>query len=63
MRVANREIRTAAKRERIPLWAVADELGISESTMTRWLRHELPDTEREKLLQIIARLRDQEGGE
>ena len=52
----NTEIRSAAKAAGIPLWAVADALNISEPTMTRRLRRELPEREKQKLLQIIRRL-------
>ena len=38
----------------MPLWAVADALGISEPTMTRKLRHELEPEETEKILAVIG---------
>ncbi len=54
MEKANIKIREAAKQVGVPLWAVAVELGISEASMTRLLRRELPDAEREKVLAAIA---------
>lgn len=52
----NSEIRSAAKAAGVTLWQLADELGISEPTMTRFLRRELPECEKRDLLQIIRRL-------
>ena len=46
MRV-NDHIREAAKAARVPLWKVAAELGICDTTLVRWLRFPL-STEREK---------------
>lgn len=47
--MANLDIRMKAKANAVPLWKIADELGISEPTFYRWLRHELPP-ERKKIL-------------
>ncbi len=49
----NMTIRQTAKEKRVPLWAIADALGISEPTMTRKLRHELGQEETEKILALI----------
>ena len=43
--MTNLTIRKFAKEKNVPLWAVADALGISEPTMTRKLRHELEPEE------------------
>lgn len=56
MKLANSELRENARRANVPLWRLAAEIGISEPTMTRKLRRELPDAEREKLLRIIDEL-------
>ena len=53
----NVTIRAMAKKAGVPLWRVAKELHYSESTMTRKLRCELPDDERELILGIILRLK------
>ncbi len=55
----NQKIRLKARGAGVPLWKIAEALGVSEPTMTRWLRHNLPE-EREK--QIIAVI-DQLAGE
>ncbi|WP_195411003.1 hypothetical protein [Ruminococcus sp. BSD2780120874_150323_B10] len=39
---ANLDIRAAAKSAGVKLWEIADYFGISEPTVTRKLRHELP---------------------
>ena len=52
--LANSELRKAARSCGVPLWMLAAELGISEPTMTRRLRQELPTKEREKLLSIVV---------
>ena len=51
----NEKIREALKNNRIPLWQLADLLGVSESTVTRMMRHELPEEKREEILTIIRR--------
>ena len=40
---ANQDLRNAARDAGVPLWAIADVLHISEPTMTRNLRRELPE--------------------
>lgn len=55
--MSNIMIRATAKKAGVPLWRVAKELHYSEATMTRKLRSELPENERELILDIIMRLR------
>ena len=52
----NFTIRKTAKDKKVPLWAVADRLGISEPTMTRKLRHELPPEEKQQILALIDKI-------
>ena len=52
----NLELRKAAKAAGIPLWRIADAIGVSEPTMTRKLRHELPENEKKQLLDLIKQL-------
>ncbi len=49
----NEAIRTTAKEKSVRLWEIAEALNISEPTMTRKLRHELPEAEKTKILAII----------
>lgn len=52
----NVEIRTEAKRRGVKMWMIAEELSIQDSALSRKLRHELPNAEKENNLEIINRL-------
>lgn len=52
----NMTIRDEAKQRSIRLWEIADKLGISEATMVRKLRKELPQEEKDKILAMIDKL-------
>lgn len=54
--MANEVIRREAKAAEVKFWELADALSVSEATVTRLLRRELPDAERERLLGIIAEI-------
>lgn len=54
--LANESLRKKAKKSGIPLWMIAEEMGVSEPTMTRLLRRELPEKEQRKILNIVADL-------
>ena len=54
--LANQKVRMQARKAGIPLWMLADALDISEPTMTRKLRRELPDSEQVRLLSVIEQL-------
>jgi hypothetical protein len=56
--VKNIDIRTDAQKSGVKLWQIADELGLSDCNFSRKLRKELPDSEKEKIRQIIVRLRE-----
>ena len=49
----NQEIKTYAKEKGVKLWQVADELKITDGQLSRKLRYELPESEREQILSII----------
>ncbi len=49
----NQEIRTHAKTNGVRLYEVAEALKISEPTMTRKLRRELPQDEKHRIFNII----------
>lgn len=40
----------------IPLWRVAAAIGISEPTLTRWLRFPLPAEKENRVIEAISRL-------
>jgi transposase-like protein len=52
----NARVRTAAKQYGVPLWMLADVLGISEASMTRMLRRELPEVKQEELINKIKEI-------
>jgi hypothetical protein len=57
----NETIRQAAKTSGVYLWQIADELGVTDGTLSRKLRHELPKSEAEKILEFIAEHTNKEG--
>jgi len=57
--MANQDIRNYAKQNGVKLWQVAKVKGISEPTMTRLLRQELPESEKETFRRIINELASQ----
>ena len=59
MKLKNTELRAAAKAARVPLWAIADVFGWSESSMTRKMRTELSAEEKEKFLAAVQELSEQ----
>lgn len=54
---ANIQIRGDLRAARVPLWQIADELGVSESTVLRRLRHELTPADRERYREALARIK------
>ncbi len=52
----NKDIRNLLKEKGIFHWQLADKLGISEATLTRKLRRELPIEEKEKLIKVIKKM-------
>lgn len=55
MKTSNSDIRNLLKAQKIKHWKLADLLGISETTLVRKLRKELPKEEKEKILNIIEK--------
>lgn len=53
---ANAEIRARAKSARVFWWQVAQELGVAESTVIRWLRTELDADSKQKIMDAISRI-------
>ncbi len=49
-------IKEYARKRRVPQWQIADALGVSEPTITRMLRHEVPEEKLNHIIQIIDRL-------
>ena len=56
MTKANMDLRCAAWAAGVPLWTVAEEMGISVDTMYRWLRKPLSAERREQFEAAIQTL-------
>lgn len=52
----NLDIRQAAKAAGIKLYEIAAEYGLNDGNFSRRLRWELPDTEKQKIFEIIQQL-------
>ena len=59
--MANSDIKLIAAGKGVKLWQVADKLGIADGSLSRKLRNELSQEEKEHILQIITQIA--EGGE
>ena len=55
---ANIEIRNECRKSGLFLWQLCEPLNISEPTITRWLRHELPPEKKAQILTIIKTLKE-----
>lgn len=56
MSIENNVIRRSARAAGVPLWRIADGLGVSEATFTRWMRFPLAEEKERAALAIIKRL-------
>ena len=54
--MCNADIRAVAKQNGVYLYAIADKLGVSEPTMTRLMRRELPEEKKTQLKEIITEI-------
>lgn len=49
----NQDIREFAKNSGVLQWQIAEKIGITEFTFTRWMRHELSDDAKATIIQAI----------
>ena len=56
----NEAIRRAARAAGVPLWKIAADIGVSEPTITRWLRVTLPKDKEKLISDAILRLSKEE---
>ena len=56
----NTDIRTLLRQNRVRQWQVAMELGISEVTLSRWLRFPLSVEKRNAILKAVHRITEKE---
>lgn len=57
----NESVRRAARIAGVPLWKIAAKIGVSEPTLTRWLRVPLSQEREARVMAAIAAL-EQEAG-
>ena len=57
----NKDVRRKARAAGIPLWKVAATLGVSEPTLTRWLRFPLTQEKEDRILAVIDQLEREVG--
>ena len=48
-----KKIREEAKANKVMLWEVAEQLEITDGTLSRKLRRELPEDEQQRIIEII----------
>ena len=53
----NVEVRKAAKDSGVVQRELADKLGVSEPTLNRWLRKEMPDSQKAKFYSAIEQVK------
>ncbi len=54
--MANAEIRKLIKSSSLYQYEVAEKIGVTECTLIRWLRKELPESKKQSVLQAIKEL-------
>lgn len=54
--MANEEIRICAKDAGVRFWEIAERIGVNEFSFSRSLRHELPESQREKICAAICEI-------
>ena len=52
----NLDIREAAQNNAVMLWEIADKIGMADSSFSRKLRHELPQSEKERIFTAIEEI-------
>ena len=57
MKMNNLEIRELIEKKRVAYYEVASALGINVSTLSRWLRDELDDERKTKVLRAIRSIK------
>lgn len=55
--MANTELRAEIQKSRLRQWEIAAFIGVSEYTLVRWLRTELPADKQAAILEAIKKLK------
>ena len=56
----NARIRVAMTLQNMKQWELAEKMGISEASVSRLLRHELPEAEQNRIIKLIEENEDHE---
>ena len=56
--MGNTALKQEMREAKVRQWQIADELGVCEMTLVRWLRHELPPDKKAHIRSIIAKLKE-----
>ncbi len=51
--MANQDVRAKIKEAGVRAWMVAEEMGMADSSLSRKMRHELPEEEKKKVFAAI----------
>lgn len=54
---SNQEVRNLIKKSGVRHWMLASQIEVSEQTLCRWLRHELPPEKKQKIIAAVNELR------
>ncbi|MBU2703177.1 hypothetical protein Ga0466249_004313 [Sporomusaceae bacterium BoRhaA] len=54
--MANKDIRVKIALSLIPKWKIAEMVGIADATFSRWLRRELSEEKKQRILVAIDKL-------
>lgn len=55
--MANIDVKQKIRDNNLFQWAVADEMGISECTFSKWMRKELPPEKKQEIFKAIEQLK------
>lgn len=59
----NDMIRLKARNKRIPLWEIAERIGISEATISRWMRVQLSEEKESRILKAMEEITEERKAE
>lgn len=57
----NQEIRKLARGNMIPFWEIAQRIGVCEMTITRWMRTELTEKRRSRMMDAMESILKERG--
>ena len=52
----NKDIKEYIKSKKVPMWRVAERMGIADSSFSRMLRYDIPETKKEEIKAITDEL-------